>query len=59
MVAHGFRATFSTIANESGKWNPDAIEAALAHVENNSACRAYSRAQFWGEREEMRNGGRI
>jgi len=59
VVPHGFRATFSTIANESGRWNPDAIEAALAHVENNSARRVYKRAQFWGERVEMRNGGRI
>lgn len=33
MTAHGFRASFSTLANESGLWNPDAIEAALAHVE--------------------------
>jgi integrase len=53
VVAHGFRATFSTFANESGKWNPDAIEAALAHVENNSVRRAYNRAQFWDERVEM------
>jgi integrase len=35
MTAHGFRASFSTPANESGLWNPDAIEAALAHVERN------------------------
>ena len=53
VVSHGFRATFSTITNESGKWNPDAIEAALAHVENNSVRRAYNRAQFWDERVEM------
>lgn len=53
VVAHGFRATFSTIANESGKWNPDAIEAALAHVEKNSVRRVYNRAQFWDERVEM------
>ncbi|MDO6590331.1 MULTISPECIES: hypothetical protein [Rhodobacterales] len=33
MTAHGFRASFSTLANESGLWNPDAIERALAHVE--------------------------
>ena len=26
MTAHGFRASFSTLANESGLWNPDAIE---------------------------------
>jgi integrase len=33
MTAHGFRATASSILNESGKWNPDAIEAQLAHAE--------------------------
>ncbi len=53
VCSHGFRATFSTIANESGKWNPDAIEAALAHVENNSVRRAYNRAEFWDERMRL------
>jgi len=53
MTAHGFRATFSTLANESGKWNPDAIERALAHVDGNEVRRAYNRAAFWGERVEM------
>ena len=67
VVADGFRATFSTIANESGKWNPDAIEAALAHVENNSVRLAYNRVQFlnggWrgatvgGFVDELRAGG--
>ncbi len=50
VTAHGFRATFSTFANESGKWNPDAIERALAHVEPNEVRRAYNRAAFWDER---------
>jgi len=36
MTAHGFRASFSTIANESGLWNPDAIERALAPIEGNT-----------------------
>lgn len=31
MTAHGFRAMAATLLNESGKWNPDAIERALAH----------------------------
>ncbi len=35
MTAHGFRASFSTLANESGLWHADAIERALAHVEKN------------------------
>ncbi len=53
MTAHGFRATFSTFANESGYWNPDAIEKALAHVEGNEVRRAYARSVFWDERVKM------
>ncbi|QYK39829.1 MAG: integrase arm-type DNA-binding domain-containing protein [Paracoccaceae bacterium] len=53
MTAHGFRASFSTLANESGLWNPDAIERALAHVEANDVRRAYARGEHWGERVRM------
>ncbi len=53
VTSHGFRATFSTLANESGKWNPDAIERALAHVESSNVRRAYLRADFWDERVAM------
>jgi len=53
VTAHGFRATFSTLANESGKWNPDAIERALAHVDGNDVRRAYARGEHWDERVEM------
>lgn len=53
MTAHGFRASFSTLANESGLWNPDAIERALAHVEANAVRRAYARGEHWDERVRM------
>jgi integrase len=53
MTSHGFRATFSTLANESGLWHPDAIERALAHVERNEVRRAYARGTFWEERVRM------
>lgn len=53
MTAHGFRASFSTLANESGLWNPDAIERALAHVEANDVRRAYARGEHWEERVRM------
>ncbi|MEM9043340.1 MAG: integrase arm-type DNA-binding domain-containing protein [Pseudomonadota bacterium] len=53
MTSHGFRATFSTLANESGLWNADAIERALGHVESNDVRRAYLRAEFWDERVQM------
>jgi integrase len=53
MSAHGFRAMFSTLANESGRWHPDAIERALAHVEKNEIRRAYARGAHWSERVEL------
>ena len=53
MTAHGFRASFSTLANESGLWNPDAIERALAHVEKNEVRRAYAKGEHWGERVRL------
>lgn len=53
MTAHGFRASFSTVANESGLWNPDAIERALAHVEKNEVRRAYARGEHWEERVRL------
>ncbi|TGT57802.1 DUF4102 domain-containing protein [Mesorhizobium sp. M00.F.Ca.ET.170.01.1.1] len=52
-TAHGFRATASTLLNESGKWHPDAIERQLAHIENNDVRRAYARAEHWEERMKM------
>ncbi len=53
MTAHGFRATFSTLANESNLWHPDAIERALAHVESNQVRRAYDRGEHWKERVKL------
>jgi hypothetical protein len=52
-TAHGFRATASTLLNESGLWNPDAIERQLAHAENNEVRRAYLRGEHWEERVRM------
>ena len=40
MTSHGFRASASSMLNESGLWHPDAIERQLAHVEENSVRRA-------------------
>ena len=53
MTAHGFRATFSTLANESSLWNPDAIERALAHVEKSEVRRAYARGEHRDERVRL------
>lgn len=50
MSAHGFRAMAATLLNESGRFNPDAIERQLAHMENNGVRRAYTRGEYWDER---------
>ena len=52
-TAHGFRATASTLLNESGLWNADAIERQLAHVEPSDVRRAYARGEHWEERVRM------
>ncbi len=70
MTSHGFRASASSMLNESGFWNADAIERQLAHVDGDSVRRAYARAEFWDERvkmmawwadrcDELRRGGQI
>lgn len=53
MTAHGFRAMASTLLNESGKWQPDAIERALAHKDKDQVRAAYHRGAHWKERVEM------
>lgn len=52
-TSHGFRSTFSTFANESGLWNPDAIEAYSARQDDNAVRRAYNRAAYWDERVKI------
>lgn len=41
MTTHGFRATASTLLNESGKWSADAIERALSHGDTDKVRAAY------------------
>jgi integrase len=50
--AHGFRATASTILNETG-FRPDVIERQLAHKERSKTRAAYHQAQYLAERGEM------
>ncbi len=52
-TSHGFRATASTLLNESGLWNADAIEAELGHVGADEVRKAYHRALYWEERKKM------
>lgn len=51
-TAHGFRALFSTVANEAG-WNPDVIERQLAHVERNEVRAAYHRSAYTADRARL------
>ena len=53
MTGHGFRAMASTLLNEMGKWNSDAIERQLAHADSNTVRRAYTRGEYWNERVAM------
>jgi integrase len=52
MTSHGFRSTASTILNERG-FNPDVIEAALAHQDEDAVRRAYNRATYLPERTKL------
>ena len=45
LVAHGLRSIASTALNEQG-FDPDVIEAALAHVDRNEVRRAYNRSDY-------------
>lgn len=51
-TAHGFRALFSTVANECG-WDGDVIERQLAHIERNKVRAAYHRSTYTAERARL------
>jgi integrase len=67
-TAHGLRALFSTVANETGH-NPDVIERQLAHAERNEIRAAYHRStdmkdratlmQWWADYLDGRKGGKV
>jgi len=70
MTGHGFRAMATTLLNEMGKWNADAIERQMGHVEGDDVRRAYLRGEFWDERvkmmqawadylDQLREGGKV
>lgn len=52
-TTHGFRATASTLHNESGLWHADAIERQLAHIEADDTRGADLRGAHWEERVRM------
>jgi len=52
VTAHGFRVTASTILNARG-YDPDVIEAVLAHQDRNAIRRTYNRATYWDQRVRL------
>lgn len=52
-TVHGFRSTFSTLANESELWSADSIEKALAHMPKNAVRAAYYRGNRLEERKRL------
>ena len=52
VTAHGFRVTASTILNER-QYNPDVIEAVLAHQDTNAIRRTYNRSTYWDQRVKL------
>lgn len=52
-TAHGFRATASTILNDSNQFSADAIEKELAHQDQDAIRRVYRRGDAMVERVKM------
>jgi integrase len=52
LVAHGLRSLGSTVLNDEG-FDPDIVEAALAHVDKNQVRSAYNRADYLKRRKIM------
>jgi integrase len=53
VTPHGFRTTASTFLNETGQWNKDVIEKALAHKDTDAIRAIYNRGTYWTERVQM------
>lgn len=53
IVAHGFRAMFSTIAREETNFGHELIESQLAHAVGNEVSQAYNRADYIEKRAEL------
>lgn len=53
MTVHGFRTSFSSMANEADLWSPDAIERHLSHRDSDAIRGTYARSPYWSERERL------
>jgi integrase len=52
-TAHGFRSSFSTMANEQNISHRDVIEKCLSHVEKNKVRGSYNRAEYIDQRKDL------
>lgn len=52
-VAHGWRASFDTLAKESRLFDKDALKLALDHVHDSEVARAYDRGERWDQRVKI------
>lgn len=52
LVSHGLRSLASTTLNKQG-FDPDFVEAALAHVDDNQVRSAYNRTDYLERRKPM------
>jgi integrase len=52
-VAHGFRASASSLLNERSPFRSDVIERALAHGKADKVEATYNRAEHWNERVKL------
>jgi integrase len=53
MSAHGFRSSASTILNERRMADPEVIEHALAHEDEDEVRAAYNRSTYWPQRVKL------
>jgi integrase len=53
MTGHGFRTVASSVFNESGLFDFDAIERQLSHQDRDGVRAAYNRAKYMDERRRM------
>jgi integrase len=67
---HGWRAAFSTLANDSERFDPEVVEMTLDHVHANAVVRAYDRGErleqriklmaWWGQQlDQAQQGGEV
>lgn len=55
ITPHGVRSMFSTLANESGKFRKEVVEAFLGHTDKDKIRATYNKATYTDEKRELAN----